>query len=381
MKNIAHWLLLSLAITICASAAENSPLWRDPGFEALNAGLLEVSGTPGDWEIQKTGRTAIQPKLTVEGVADSSRAHAGQRCVSLTIPADTQGFEFVTVGQRIQLAAGKLYEASVWVRWPEGPDSAPKGASSTSGHPSAIVSFWARHRDGMGDFAGRDEWLFDNQWKKLTFSFHTTDPEQRSLIYVSLLPNQKPVATTVLVDDFTLTEAIATAEQESRSGSIVKDSDFQAQQGEQLSPPWFFANIGGTGIRGLVASEGENRHVRLAMGKQTTNFESAQLWQHLALQKGCRYQVSCRIRWDNFSATAPAPIVNYGIYHEATRTWYGPVDQVLEKSGEWRNYPFTHIPPLPGPWKLYIQLNGWGNFGEGVTVSVDDLDCRSVARP
>jgi hypothetical protein len=116
------------------------------------------------------------------------------------------------------------------------------------------------------------------------------------------------------------------------------------------------------------------------MGKATSNFESAQLWQHVALREGARYEVSCRIRWDNFKPDAPAPIVNYGIYHEATRTWYGPVDQGLEKTGDWRTYRFTHIPPHPGPWKLYVQLNGWGNFGNGVTVSVDDFRCAPTPR-
>jgi hypothetical protein len=55
------------------------------------------------------------------------------------------------------------------------------------------------------------------------------------------------------------------------------------------------------------------------------------------------------------------------------------VDQVLEKTADWREYRFTHIPPLPGPWKLYAQLNGWGNFGQGVTVSIGEFSCRPSA--
>ena len=95
----------------------------------------------------------------------------------------------------------------------------------------------------------------------------------------------------------------------------------------------------------------------------------------IALREGARYEVRCRIRWDNFTPDTPPPIVNYGIFHEPTRTWYGPVDQVLEKTGDWHEYRFIHIPPFPGPWKLYVQLNGWGNFGRGVTVSVDNFQC------
>ena len=62
-----------------------------------------------------------------------------------------------------------------------------------------------------------------------------------------------------------------------------------------------------------------------------------------------------------------APIINYGIYHDKSntakrhRTWYGPVDQVLKKTGEWQTYRFTHTPTESGPWKLYVQVNGWGN--------------------
>ena len=42
----------------------------------------------------------------------------------------------------------------------------------------------------------------------------------------------------------------------------------------------------------------------------------------------------------------------------------------------WRTYRFIHIPAHSGPWKVYVQLNGWGNFGFPVTVSVDDLGCN-----
>jgi hypothetical protein len=276
------------------------------------------------------------------------------------------------------------------MRWPKGPERVPKGADATSGKPSAIVSFWVRHCDGQGNFAGRDEWLFDNQWHQLSFRFLATDPDFASLIYVSLLPNQKPVDTSVIIDDFELREIDASPAPilpENRMGNLLKGSDFLSQKPGPIAPPWYFANIGGTGIRGEVVDEVDEviggqvnaertqRSFRIAMDEATTNFESAQLWQHAELRQAARYDVSCRLRWDNFASTSPAPIVNYGIYHEATRTWYGPVDQVLEKSGDWVTYRFTHIPPFDGPWKFYVQLNGWGNFGIGVTVSCDDFQC------
>ncbi len=373
MKRPLTFLLIPLLL---AGPASGSVALQDSGFEAIPPGRLAPTGAADGWQVQCTGRDAVKARLVVacvEGVAKT-----GSRCLSLSIPADTQGFEFVTVGQLVQLDATKTYEASVWVRWPDGPDAPPANASATSGHRSAIVSFWARHREGTGDFAGRDEWLFDNQWHQLRFRFCATDPAQRTLVYVSLLPNQKPAATTVLVDDFELAELTEPVEAESRAGELVGDADFAKQSPGAIAPPWYFANMGGTGISANIIASGEQRFVTLAMGPATSNFESAQLWQHLGLRRGARYEVSCRMRWDNCSAAAPAPIINYGIYHEDTRTWYGPVDQVLEKTGEWRTYRFSHIPPFTGSWKLYVQINGWGNFGNGVTVSVDNLSCRAA---
>ena len=117
----------------------------------------------------------------------------------------------------------------------------------------------------------------------------------------------------------------------------------------------------------------------MTMNEDTSNFESAQLWQHLHLIEGVRYEIACRMRWDDFSADAPAPIVNYGIYDDKSNTWYGPVDQTLKQDGDWNTYRFSHIPPVSGPWKLYVQVNGWGNFGNGVAVSVDDWTCTPAA--
>jgi len=112
------------------------------------------------------------------------------------------------------------------------------------------------------------------------------------------------------------------------------------------------------------------------MNENTTNFESAQLYQMVNLEKGIKYNISCRMRWDNYQERPTAPIVNYGYYHEETNTWYGPIDLYLKKSKEWEVYNFVHIPPYEGRWKLYVQLNGWGNFGGQLTVSFDDFSCQ-----
>ncbi|MCC6353998.1 MAG: hypothetical protein IT577_08945 [Verrucomicrobiae bacterium] len=350
-------------------------LMQDPGFEACPPGTLASTGASAAWEVQRTGREAIRDRLVVACAEDEARARSGRRCLALSIPKETVGFEFVTVGQRLQLAAGKEYVASVWVRWVGGPDEPPAGASATPAHRSAIVSFWARHRDNRGAFAGRDEWLFDSRWHKLAFRFCETDPGQRTFVYVSLLPNQKPAETTVLVDDFELVAADAPAETESRSGNIVGDPGFGAQHAGGIASPWRFAGRGGTNVAANVARADGNPRVTLELAQGTSNFESGQLWQHLELRRGVRYEIGCRMRWDNFAPDIPAPIVNYGIFHEATRTWYGPVDQVLERAAGWHTYRFAHIPPVSGRWKLYVQLNGWGNFGRAVSVSFDDLTC------
>jgi hypothetical protein len=352
-----------------------SQLMQDSSFEACASGSLAGTNASAAWEVQRTGREAIRDRLVVACVQDGGKAKSGAKCLALSIPKETVGFEFVTVGQRVRLAAGKEYIASVWVRWLGGPDKPPVGASSISAHRSAIVSFWARHRDGKGAFAGRDEWLFDNHWHKLEFRFYATDPDQRTLVYVSLLPNQKLAETTVLVDDLELAASDAPAENESRSGNIVQDSGFDAQRAGGIVLPWHFVNRGGTNIAVTTSGPDGQEFVTLQMPKGTSNFESAQLWQHLDLRRGARYEVSCRMRWDSFAPDAPAPIINYGIYHEASRTWYGPVDHVLKKTSGWNMYRFAHIPVFDGPWKLYVQLNGWGNFGSAVAISLDDITC------
>jgi hypothetical protein len=87
------------------------------------------------------------------------------------------------------------------------------------------------------------------------------------------------------------------------------------------------------------------------------------------------------MRRDDSSPETSAPTANYGVYHEDTRTGHGPVDQVLEKTGGWRTYCLSHIPPVAGPWKFYVQLNGWGNFGRGVAISLDDISCTAARYP
>jgi hypothetical protein len=247
-----------------------------------------------------------------------------------------------------------------------------------SGKPSAIVSFWVRHADGKGEFAGRDKWIFDNKWKQLSFRFRATHPDQRSLLYVSLLPNQVPRRTNLLVDDLLLTEMPGDTGTSTPDPNPLKDGGFDGGDEGKPAPPWYFANMGGDKIAGRVIAQNSQRFFQMTMNEQTSNLESAQLWQHLTLTEGIPYAISCRMRWDNRGGRKDEAIVNFGIYHEDSNTWYGPVDQVLEPSDDWVTYRFTHIPPYDGTWKIYAQLNGWGNFGKGLAVSFDDFVCRRV---
>jgi len=256
---------------------QTGQLMQDSSFEACPSGMLARTTCNVAWEVQRTGREAIRDRLVVACVEDAARARSGRICLSLSIPKATVGFEFVTVGQRLRLAAGNQYEASIWVRWVGGPDHPPAGAGATPGHRSAIVSFWARHRDGKGAFAGRDEWLFDNRWHKLSFRFCATDPDLRTLVYVSLLPNQQPVDTTVLLDDFELATMDGAVETESRRGNLVEDSAFEAQQAGGIVAPWSFANMGGTSIVASIGSGDGQRWLTLQMPRGTSNFESAQI--------------------------------------------------------------------------------------------------------
>jgi hypothetical protein len=371
--------LLAVLLAFTAAASESDPVQRleDSGFEDARPGKLETTTTGKGWEVQRIGRPKIQDKLVIDCLGDKKLAHAGNNVLKLALPKDTIGFEFVTIGQRFKLRADREYEASVWVRWPDGPEKAPAKSDATSGHPSAIVSFWARHKEAIGDFAGRDVWLFDSQWKNLTIRFRATDPDQKTLVYVSLLPNQTPRETTVLVDDFTLEEIKTPSAVPKNNGELVVDGGFEKLDAGKIGfGTWSFANIGGTKILGEVVTEKDTKCIRIAMNKNTTNFESAQLWQMVSLEKGVRYEVQCRMRWDNHADGPNSPIVNYGMYHDATNTWYGPVDQNLKKSKDWETYKFVHIPLYEGKWKLYVQLNGWGNFGNQLTVSFDEFSCQ-----
>jgi hypothetical protein len=123
------------------------------------------------------------------------------------------------------------------------------------------VSFWARHRNGRGGFAGRDEWLYCSRWHQLAVRFCVTDPDQHTLIYVSLLPNQKPVEATVLLDNFELAMAEALVETESRCGNLAAYPGLEASQPDRIVSPWSFANMGGTNISANVGGNEADKRI------------------------------------------------------------------------------------------------------------------------
>ncbi|MGA0853212.1 MAG: carbohydrate binding domain-containing protein, partial [Luteolibacter sp.] len=219
----------------------------------------------------------------------------------------------------------------------------------------------------------------DRKWKKLELCFRATDPAHQSLIYISLLPNQTPRATSILIDDFTLKTAPVEAPRPEDAKQRVENGSFSNLEiGSTPAGAWSYSNMGGSSISGKISGQAQDPHFRMTMNKNTSNYESAQLYQILNLEKGARYEIECRMRWDSYKDGTSTPIVNYGMYHEDSNTWYGPVDQYLLNSKNWETYQFSHIPPFAGKWKLYVQLNGWGNFGNELSVSFDEFSCRTV---
>ncbi len=348
---------------------------EDPGFEALAPGPLRPTGPARGWEVQVTAREGVRDRVGAVCLADPGRARSGRQCLELRLPADASGFEYVTVGQRLRLQAGRVYEVSAWVRWPDGPDAPPAGAGPTSGIRSAIVSFWARFRDGQGDFAGRDVWLFDNRWTRLTFLLCPPEQALPTLVYISLLPNQLPAATSVLVDDFRLTDRGPIPRRPDKRSLILLDPDFAAQQPGAVRAPWQFEAIGGTRVRCEITGSRTGQCARITMPAGTPNTQSGQLRQRVHLSAGVRYTFACRITWENRAEGAQPPIVNLGVYDERSGTWYGPIDQPLRSEPGRQTYRFAHIPPASAPYRVYVQLNGWGNAGRPVTISVDEFRC------
>jgi len=147
-------LLLLAAGMIPAEGSADTPLQRlkDPSFEKTPPGKLETSADGQGWEVQRVGRPKVQDRLRAECVKDKSLARDGEHVIKLSLPKDTVGFEFVTVGQRLQLLADREYEASVWARWPDGPEKAPREGQRDLG-PSV------RHSLLLGAAQGSDRRL------------------------------------------------------------------------------------------------------------------------------------------------------------------------------------------------------------------------------
>ena len=147
-----------------------------PGFEKVPTGPL----THKLWEVQRVGREMIQEQLHVECLNDATQAHSGTHFIRMSLPKETVGFEYVTIGQRHKLKADRDYEAIVWVRWPDGPEQAPADARTTH-QPSAIVSFWVRHQDATGDYAGRDVWAVRSAMDPADVSLPSHAPRREEL--------------------------------------------------------------------------------------------------------------------------------------------------------------------------------------------------------
>lgn len=364
MASIRSCLKLCVALLLLSPAAAATSLLADAGFEDGSLGAMSDANSA--WEVQRDG--ASTAGFLIDRIAGTGpRApRAGSRCCLMSLPlgAVPSAFDHVTIGQRLTLQANVIYEASAWVKW----------VNTDNGNDSAIISFWARHQADK-TFAGKDVWLRNGDWKQLTYRFLAVRPEQPVFVYLSLLPHQIPRRTDILVDEFTLTAVETVTPQALTPGELLTDGGFEAQTvGQAPSGAWAL-HRGGPGLSATVQDQGGSKVVRLGIPADTDNFTEVRLEQYVTLRKGAQYDISCRMRWNNFPGGGKTGIANWMLYHAGSDTWYGPIDHVLRHS-DWHDVPFIHGAPYSGSYKLYVQVFGWGNFGQAMDLSYDDFTVK-----
>lgn len=333
--------------------------WNDPGFEdGLNGAMYSGNCY---WDIQRTGIETGE--FLIKRVEDKEGSHSGNKFCYMSLPksASAEHVDHITIGQTIYMEANKIYEASVWVKW----------VNTRNGSESACISFWAQHQ-GDKTFAGKDVWIRNGDWTKLTFRFQAVLPKQPVMIYLSLLQHQTPVTTDIKVDDFNVTEIETSYGTDTRSGELISDGTFSRQRiGQNPGNPWTF-HTPVKELTALIDSCGKNRYVRLQIPASTSNYEAVKLGQVVKLRKGVLYDVNARIKWTNYTGGDETGTVNCGIYHKPSNTWWGPVDYKVS-DGEWHNVSFIHGACYSGDYELYVQVFGWGNFGNPMDISFDDF--------
>ncbi len=339
-------------------------LLSDSGFESGADGRMTTANS--NWEVQRTGNNTTE--FVVDRIENSSLSDDGSRHCLLSLPenANPAAFDHITIGQRLTLRPGIIYEASARVQW----------ANPNNGNASAIVSFWAQHQADK-TFAGKDVWIRNGAWTTITYRFMAVEPDQPIFVYLSLLPHQIPKKTDLRVDNFTLKEVENAVDNESRSGNLITDGQFNAQTvGGNPGGAWEFYSPN-EALTGKVESNAGNKYVRLKIPANTNNFSAVKLMQQVTLTKGARYAASTDIKWNNYSGPGDSGIVNYIIYHEQSNTWWGPIDHVVEEGG-WQTVPFTHGAPFDGTYQFFVQVFGWGNFGDAMDISFDNFSITPI---
>jgi hypothetical protein len=358
-RSVAAALLVALLLP--ALAAAEIQLMADTDFEGGALGAMTTANS--DWEVQRTGQNTTNFLIDRTAAA----AYAGSRGCLMSLPLSASGasFDHTTIGQRFTLEAGVIYEASLRVRW----------ANPAAGS-SAIVSFWAQHQADK-TFAGKDEWLRNGDWKLLSFRFYAVKPNQPVFVYVSLLPNQVPRKTDIYIDDFKLVE-IERVTATAPATNLVADGSFEAQTvGAAPGGAWTLERSAGLGA--TVINESGGKAVRLSIPADTNNFTEVRLSQFVTLTKGVLYDGNVRMRWDNAAADDDGSgLVNWMLYHQPSNTWYGPIDHVL-RNGAWHDVPFVHGAPYSGSYRLFVQVFGWGNFGDAMVLTFDDFSLTPQA--
>ncbi|MEM9562069.1 MAG: hypothetical protein AAGA93_05600 [Actinomycetota bacterium] len=369
-------LLLCLAsvglVATTAEANDKRLLNDDPGFER---GLQA-------WE------TYIAPSLRGQAVIETITGpdvRFGDRSLRMRLPASAQDNQrdWIRVGQRLDLDAGREYELSAAVRW------------NNPGNrlPTAIVSAWCLHADG--GYSGYDEFITvaevdasagRNGYLPIRFNF-SPGRTGESLCYLALLTHQNENldATEILVDAFRISELGARPTGvDPRTGNLLVDGDFDARSGANPGPAWSRTHWNPERVRGLgnrIVGE-TNPKLRLTLPENIAG-ELNNTWtgryQTVSLKAGVTYELSAMID-RNGPGNGVATIVNMYAYLPPTggnpEQWIGSIDYKFTTEAR-HPYDQTFTPTVDGDYQITTRVFGWGNT-EPFSVTIDKLALEVV---
>jgi hypothetical protein len=344
-------------------------LINDPGFEGVPIGALPRR--TGQFVVRRS--TSGQVSTKVNGVSTTAAtAKYGKKQVLLSIP---ETFRKISDGASIGVALSNLnklnvvYEASVDVKW-----------TNPQGGKTAIVSFWVRHNAGsaLRTFSGVDTWITTGDWTSIKFRFMVPQANLPSTLRVTIFPNQTPRLTSIRVDNFKLREVCQLGSSSATSNpELVANGDFEGLALGGVGAPYTILSSASSFVQATVVHEGAaNQALRMVLPQGSTNYDYKQVGQAVTLQMGIRYRVSVKARRN--SAASRTAIVNFRMRSVETGIWYGTVDLLLAADNDWHSYSYDVGIPATGNYTVSVQLNGWGNYGQVLDVTFDDLSCKRV---